>query len=168
MSSPHIWFCFCLGGLNLCCCVKFKHLYISRIQVESVDKCHDPRFGFVFAWESPHPLTWLRWPGKQCSLNFSDLAEKFSCKMTSLSQGGKSWQPFGEGKNGHKSLVRRVFAIFATNASFLLIIAQIRYNKQYVPCYSALLAQETLFLTQKSTFFLPKDFQTVRKWRQWY
>ena len=36
---------------------------------------------------------------------------------------------------------------------------------QYIPCNSALLAQETLFLTQKGTF-LPKDLQKVRKSRQ--
>ena len=36
---------------------------------------------------------------------------------------------------------------------------------QYIPCNSALLAQETLFLTQKDTF-LPKDLQKVRKSRQ--
>ena len=35
---------------------------------------------------------------------------------------------------------------------------------QYIPCNSALLAQETL-LTQKGTF-LPKDLQKVRKSRQ--
>ena len=38
-------------------------------------------------------------------------------------QGGRSWQPFGESKNGHKTFVRRVFAIFATNATFLPFIA---------------------------------------------
>ena len=36
---------------------------------------------------------------------------------------------------------------------------------QYVPCNSALLAQEMLFLTQKGTFFA-KDLQKVRKSRQ--
>ena len=36
---------------------------------------------------------------------------------------------------------------------------------QYLLCNSALLAQETLFLTQKGTF-LPKDLQKVRKSRQ--
>ena len=36
---------------------------------------------------------------------------------------------------------------------------------QYIPYNSALLAQETLFLTQKGTF-LPKDLQKVRKWQQ--
>ena len=36
---------------------------------------------------------------------------------------------------------------------------------QYIPCNSALLAQVTLFLTQKGTF-LPKDLQKVRKSQQ--
>ena len=36
---------------------------------------------------------------------------------------------------------------------------------QYIPCNSALLAQETLFLTQKA-LLLPKDLQKVRKSRQ--
>ena len=36
---------------------------------------------------------------------------------------------------------------------------------QYIPCNSTLLAQETLFLTQKGTF-LPKDLQKVRKSQQ--
>ena len=36
---------------------------------------------------------------------------------------------------------------------------------QFTPCNSALLAQETLFLTQKGTF-LSKEFQKVRKSRQ--
>ena len=36
---------------------------------------------------------------------------------------------------------------------------------QYIPCNSALLAQETLFLTQKGTF-LPKDLQKVSNSRQ--
>ena len=36
---------------------------------------------------------------------------------------------------------------------------------QYIPCNTALLAQETLFLTQKDTF-LPKDHQKLRKLRQ--
>ena len=36
---------------------------------------------------------------------------------------------------------------------------------QYIPCNSALLAQETLILTQKG-ISLPKDLQKVRKSRQ--
>ena len=66
----------------------------------------------------------------------------------SVQQGGRSWQPFGEGKIGH----RRVFAIFARNALFQSVIAifnSIPYIMQYIPCNSALLAQEPLFLTQK-------------------
>ena len=41
----------------------------------------------------------------------------------------------------------------------------VHYNKQYTPCIGALLAQETLFFTPKSTF-LPKVFQKLRKSRQ--
>ena len=31
-------------------------------------------------------------------------------------QGGRRWQPFGKGKNGHKTFVRGILAIFVTNA----------------------------------------------------
>ena len=53
-------------------------------------------------------------------------------------QGGRSWQPFGEGKNYHKKM----------------------YEMQYILYISALLAQEKLFMTQKSPFLaetLPKS-----------
>ena len=40
-----------------------------------------------------------------------------------LWQVGRSWQPFGERKNGLIIFVRCVFAIFATNSSFLHVIA---------------------------------------------
>ena len=63
-----------------------------------------------------------------------------------------------------KIIVKRVFTILASNASFLRVIANLQ-NMQYIPCNSALLAQETLFLTQKGTF-LPKDIQKVCKSRQ--
>ena len=36
---------------------------------------------------------------------------------------------------------------------------------QYIPCNSALLAQEKLFFTKKAPF-LPKDLQKVRELRQ--
>ena len=39
-------------------------------------------------------------------------------------QGGRSWQPFGEGKNGQKVFIGRVFALYATNASFLRVFAK--------------------------------------------
>ena len=42
--------------------------------------------------------------------------------------------------------VKRVFTIFAKNASFLHVIANLQYM-QYIPCNSVLFAQETLFLT---------------------
>ena len=44
---------------------------------------------------------------------------------TNMIRGSRSWQPFGETKNNLKIYVRRVFAIFATNASFLRIIANL-------------------------------------------
>ena len=55
-----------------------------------------------------------------------------------------------------KGFVERIFAIFATNSSFLHEIENLhinQYNIQYVPY--VLLAQEILFLTQQSTFFCP-------------
>ena len=83
--------------------------------------------------------------------------------MKCQQQGGKSWQPFGEGKNGQKSFVWRIFAIFATKAPFFRVLANsIQYNTQYISCNSALLAQETLFLTPKA-LFSPKIFQKLRK-----
>ena len=59
-----------------------------------------------------------------------------------------------------KSLVWYVFAIFVTNTAFLRVfpILQIQFSMQYIPFYSALLAQETLLL--------PKVFHKVRKSRQ--
>ena len=43
-----------------------------------------------------------------------------------LTRGGRSWQPFGEGKNGHKIVVKHIFTILATNASFLRVIANLQ------------------------------------------
>ena len=40
---------------------------------------------------------------------------------------------------------------------FVLRVFVIRYNMQYIPCNSALLAQETLFLTQKGTFYAQRS-----------
>ena len=44
--------------------------------------------------------------------------------VSSESQGGRSWQPFGEGKMATKVFVRHVFPMFATNATFLRVIAK--------------------------------------------
>ena len=42
-------------------------------------------------------------------------------------QGGRSWQPFGEGKMATQVFVRQVFTIFTTNASFFLrVIANLQ------------------------------------------
>ena len=82
--------------------------------------------------------------------------------MHATAQDGKSWQPFGEDKNGHKSFHQVCICyfcdkcvVFAQNYKFANLI---QYNMQYIPCNSALLAKETLFLTQKGTF-LAKDLQ---------
>ena len=78
-------------------------------------------------------------------------------------QVGKSWQPFGE----VETFVKRVIAIFVTNASFLRVIANLhistQYNMQYIPYISALFAQETLFLTQKGTFFAQRFKKNVNR-----
>ena len=73
-----------------------------------------------------------------------------------IRQGGRSWQPFGEEKNGQKSFRQAgIFyfcdkcVVFARNGKFG---NSIQYNMQYVPCHRPLFAQETLFLTQRSTF----------------
>ena len=45
---------------------------------------------------------------------------------------------------------------------FRVIANSIQYNTQYTSCNSALLAQETLFLTPKA-LFSPKIFRDLRK-----
>ena len=72
-------------------------------------------------------------------------------------QGGRSWQLFVEGKNVHENFCQaRIYyfrdkcVVFARNPKFA---NSAQYNMQYVQCNSALLAQETLSLTQKGTFF---------------
>ena len=41
-------------------------------------------------------------------------------------QGGKTWQAFGGGKNGHETFRQARFYNFATNASFLHVISNFR------------------------------------------
>ena len=79
-----------------------------------------------------------------------------------LFQGGRTWQPFVGGKNGQANFRQaRIYnfwvkcVVFARNHKFAKLT---QWNMQYIPCNSALLAQETLFLTQKGTF-LTKDLQ---------
>ena len=61
-----------------------------------------------------------------CTLSSTSPRNKFFGLEFRNMQGGRSWQPFDKSKNGHKTFVRRVFAIFATNASFLLVIAKLQ------------------------------------------
>ena len=83
-----------------------------------------------------------------------------------LIQGGRTWQPFVGGKNGHGNFRQARIYNFRDKCVFLRVIANLQIsNMQYIPCNSALLAQETLFLTQKGTF-LPKNLQKVSKSRQ--
>ena len=44
----------------------------------------------------------------------------------SVAQGGRTWQPFVGSKNGNENFVKCVFTIFASNASFLRIIANLQ------------------------------------------
>ena len=64
--------------------------------------------------------------------------------------------------HAHICYFRDKFVVFARNCKFANLI---QHNMQYIPCNSALPAQETLFFTRK-TLFLPKVFQKVRKSRQ--
>ena len=50
----------------------------------------------------------------------------FDTDMEMSSQGGRTWQPFVGGKNGHEIFVKRIFANFATNAPFLRVITNLR------------------------------------------
>ena len=78
-----------------------------------------------------------------------------------LRQGGRTWQPFVGAKNGNENFrqmriynfrVKRV--VFARNRKFSKLTQR---NMQYIPCNKALLAHETLFLTQKGTFFAQRS-----------
>ena len=77
-------------------------------------------------------------------------------------QGGRTWQAFGGGKNGHETFRQaRIYSfrdkcvVFARNLKFSNLTQS---NMQYIPCNSALLAQEALFLPKKA-LFMAKDLQ---------
>ena len=66
----------------------------------------------------------------------------------------RTWQSFVGSKNGNENFrqariynFRIKFVVFARNRKFAKLTQR---NMQYKPCHSALLAQETRFLTQKS------------------
>ena len=76
-------------------------------------------------------------------------------------QGGRIWQPFVGGKNGHENFrqeciynFRDKCVIFARNHKFANLTQK---NMQFILCNSTLLAQETLFLTQKGTLFAQRS-----------
>ena len=76
-------------------------------------------------------------------------------------QGGRTWQPFVGGKKGDENFrqarsysFRDKCVVLARNRKFANLT---QCNMQYIPCNSALLAQETLFLTQKGTFFAQRS-----------
>ena len=76
-------------------------------------------------------------------------------------QGGRTWQPFVGSKNGNENVCqtrnynfRVKCVVFARNRKFAKLTQR---NMQYIPSNSALLAQETLFLTQKGTFFAQRS-----------
>ena len=83
--------------------------------------------------------------------------------QTDLSESG--WQDlagFRRGQNGHETFreariynFRDKCVVFARNLKFSNLTQQ---NMQYIPCNSALLAQEALFLPKKA-LFMPKDLQ---------
>ena len=76
--------------------------------------------------------------------------------------GNRSWQPLGEGINGHKNFRKRVFTFFATNASFFCVIANSLIQ------LSIIHHVKVHFLSKKNTAFdpkcnfSPKDFQKMR------
>ena len=77
-----------------------------------------------------------------------------------LHQGGRTWQPFVGSKKGNENFRQaRIYnfcvkcVVFARNRKFANLT---QWNMQHIPCNSALLAQEALFLPKKA-LFLPKD-----------
>ena len=85
-------------------------------------------------------------------------------------QGGRCWQPFSERKNGHTNFhqvricyFRDKCVVFARNCKFANII---QYNMQYIPCNSALLAQETTVFNPTQNFFCPKSSKKCVNWNK--
>ena len=77
---------------------------------------------------------------------------------SSFMQGGRTWQPFVGSKNGDENFRQtRIYnfrvkcVVFARKRKFANL------NMQYIPCNSELLAQVTLFSTQKDTFFAQRS-----------
>ena len=98
--------------------------------------------------------------------NIGPLALESSCVFwaptnISVRQGGRTWQSFAGSKEGNENFCQaRIYnfrvkcVVFARNRKFAKLT---QWNMQYIPCNSALLAQETMFLTQKGTFFAQRS-----------
>ena len=76
-------------------------------------------------------------------------------------QGGRTWQPIVGSKNCNENFRQtRIYnfrvkcVVFARNRKFAKLT---RWNMQYILCNGARLAQDTLFLTQKGTFFAQRS-----------
>ena len=67
-------------------------------------------------------------------------------------------------RQAHICYFRDKCVVFACNCKFANLN---QYVVQYLPCYTVLLPQETLLLSQKSTF-LPQVFQKVNHDKYWY
>ena len=50
-------------------------------------------------------------------------------------QGGRTWQPFVGGKNGHENLKARIYN-FRDNTSLLRVIANLRFNSVKYAIYT--------------------------------
>ena len=79
-----------------------------------------------------------------------------------LLTGWQNLAAFRRGQNGHENFrqtrtynFRDKCVVFVGNRKFANLT---QLNMQYIPCNSALLAQEPLFLPKK-TLFMPKDLQ---------
>ena len=98
-------------------------LFRERVQqVEKHECCLLMHSACTAGWlvDCPTQLTVLGF-----SFVFHDKAKR--TQQENLLQGGRSWQPFGGGKNGHKSFHHfLLFAIFATKALFLCVIANLQ------------------------------------------
>ena len=71
------------------------------------------------------------------------------CNSVRIAQGSRSWEPFGEGKNGHRNFRQvRIYyfrdkcVVLAHNCKFA---NQNQYNVKYISCSSALLARKHCF-----------------------
>ena len=99
-----------------------------------------------------------------CMDIFEFIAESCSViarRFLTFYQVGRTLQPFVGSKNGNENFRQaRIYnfrvksVVLARNRKFAKLT---QWNMQYIPCDSVLLAQETLFLTQKGTFFAQRS-----------